>query len=85
MEFSDTSILRRMFGDDGMVKIKDVEIADSCNCECAQPQGAFPNSTPVGMAYVPFQAWEEPFDENTALMKGTIFPSLDKPFLARRV
>lgn len=40
----------------------------------------FPEMTPVGMAYVPFQQWEEPFPENIALEKGTIFPSLDLPF-----
>ena len=85
MEISDKGFFSRMFSDDNMVKVKDVEIADSCDCRCEQPQGKFPQNTPIGMAYVPFQEWEEPYDENTALMKGTIFPSLDKPFLGRRV
>lgn len=48
---------------------------------CPQPKGKFPESTPIGMAYVPFQKWEQPYDDNIALSRGTIFPSLDKPFI----
>ena len=36
------------------------------------------------MAYVPIQPFETPYDLPTALCRGTIFPSLDKPFLGRR-
>lgn len=49
--------------------------------ECPMPQGAFPKETPVAMAYVPVQMWEKPYDTATALARGTIFPSLDKPFI----
>lgn len=42
---------------------------------------SMPNVT-LAMAYVPFQKWEQPFDAVTALDRGTLFPSLDKPFLA---
>lgn len=35
----------------------------------------------LAMQYVPVQQWEEPYDEETALSRGTIFPALDKPFL----
>ena len=35
----------------------------------------------LAMSYVPIQQWETPYDENTALCRGTIFPALDKPFL----
>lgn len=38
----------------------------------------------VTMAYVPLQKWETPYDEMTALSRGTIFPSLDKPFVGGR-
>ncbi len=48
---------------------------------CPQPEGKFPENTPIGMAYIPFQKWERPYDENIALSRGTIFPSLDKPFI----
>lgn len=48
---------------------------------CPQPKGEFPPMTPIGMAYVPFQSWERPYDSEAALSRGTIFPSLDKPFI----
>ncbi len=35
----------------------------------------------LAMGFVPVQAWEEPYDNDLALARGTIFPSLDKPFL----
>lgn len=47
------------------------------------PKGRFPENTPIAMAYVPYQSWEETYSENVALEKGTIFPSLDLPFLGR--
>lgn len=52
--------------------------------EDAEPDGhlsAFPEETPLAMAYVPFQKWEKPYDPEAALCRGTIFPSLDKPFI----
>lgn len=49
--------------------------------ECPMPMGAFPKETPVAMAYVPMQMWERPYDAATGLARGTIFPSLDKPFI----
>ncbi len=51
-------------------------------CEgCPQPEGKFPEKTPIAMAYVPFQEWEKTYDAHIALCRGTIFPSLDKPFI----
>ena len=35
----------------------------------------------LAMGFVPVQAWEEPYAEDLALARGTIFPALDKPFL----
>ena len=58
----------------------------SSKCSAAgltAPKGRFPEDTPLAMAYVPYQSWEETYAENTALAKGTIFPSLDLPFLGR--
>ena len=43
-------------------------------------ESVFPAETPLAMAYVPFQKWEEPYAPNEALAAGTIFPSLDLPF-----
>ena len=44
--------------------------------------GRFPEETPLAMAYVPMQTWEEPYDMEEGFCRGTIFPSLDYPFLA---
>ncbi len=49
------------------------------------PVGEFPEHTPIGMAYVPFQQWEEPYPENKALEEGTIFPSLNLRFYGRKI
>ncbi|EMS72332.1 spore coat associated protein CotJA [Ruminiclostridium cellobioparum] len=35
----------------------------------------------VAMAYVPDQDWETPYDTLGGLDRGTLFPSLDKPWL----
>ena len=35
---------------------------------------------PLAMAYVPMQPWEKPYDLETGLRRGTIFPKLDLPF-----
>lgn len=43
-------------------------------------QPANPNM-PIGMAYVPDQVWETPYDLMDGFDRGTLFPSLDKPFL----
>ena len=51
--------------------------------ELTVPKGRFSENMPIAMAYVQYQSWEETYAENTALAKGTIFPSLDLPFLGR--
>lgn len=48
---------------------------------CPLPSGAFPEHTPLAMAYVPYQVWETPYETDVALQRGTIFRSLDKPFI----
>ncbi len=35
----------------------------------------------LAMAYVPKQEWETPYDAMDGLDRGTLFPSLDKPWL----
>lgn len=37
----------------------------------------------VGMAYVPWQQFGQVYDPKKALITGTIFPELDKPFTGR--
>ena len=41
----------------------------------------FPEETPVAMAYVPFQFFENEYETAVAFKKGTLFPELDKPFM----
>lgn len=36
----------------------------------------------LAIANIPIQQWEGLYDENTALLNGTIFPSLNMPFFA---
>lgn len=61
---------------------------DNINSKCSTdglniPVRKFPADTPLAMAYVPYQQWEDTYAENVALAKGTIFPSLDMPFLGK--
>ena len=39
----------------------------------------------VAMAYVPWQNFYKVYEPEKALMIGTIFPELNKPFLERRM
>jgi hypothetical protein len=57
------------------------EELDHKSDDCPMPASRFPKETPVAMAYVPYQFWEKPYDEDLGLSRGTIFPSLDKPFI----
>ena len=38
------------------------------------------NDMPIGMAYVPRQVWRDVYTKDKALMRGTLFAELDKPF-----
>ena len=51
---------------------------------CPFPKGRFPEDTPLAMAYVPMQKFGkvyEPYEADVGLSRGTIFPSIDKPFI----
>lgn len=43
-----------------------------------------PPHYPVGMGYVPVQDWETPYPMDQGFRFGTIFPSLNYPFLMGR-
>lgn len=47
------------------------------------PLKPFPDETPLAMAYIPFQQWQETYEESKAFARGTIFPCLDKPFIGK--
>lgn len=66
------------------------------NCGCNNPGNKIndtvqiqipvpPVASPMvlAMAYVPMQKICEVYDVETALMNGTLFPELDKPFLGK--
>ena len=38
------------------------------------------HNLPLAMAYVPMQTWQEIYECDKALMRGTVFCELDKPF-----
>ena len=42
---------------------------------------ALPNDTVPAMAYVPFQTDKTRYDDAEAFKSGTLYPSLNKPFL----
>ena len=48
---------------------------------CTPNPTPFPQSTPVAMAYIPFQQFGQLYPPEKGLKRGTIFPDLDKPFL----
>jgi len=53
-----------------------------CNCPPQSDLPALPETPVVAMAYVPFQTDNAVYDAAKALQRGTVFPVLDKPFLA---
>ena len=42
------------------------------------------DSYPIGMAYVPWQRWQQPYPIEQGFRRGTIFPELDLPFVMGR-
>jgi hypothetical protein len=47
------------------------------------PLTGCPDQPPVaGMAYVPWQALQSVYDADRGFTRGTVFPDLEKPFLA---
>ena len=64
-----------------------------CNCGresaasynvCQPGSSLSEQNAKVGIGYVPWQQWECTYPLDRALSSGTIFPSLDKPFLIGR-
>lgn len=50
----------------------------------AESRGYDRERFPVGMGYVPMQCWETPYPMAQGFQRGTIFPSLDYPFMMGR-
>lgn len=47
------------------------------------PDPLFPAGTPLAMAYVPMQRLENVYEPAHALLHGTLYPELDKPWLPK--
>ena len=75
MEIKDTGLLGILLSTDDEAQTKPE--AEACPIAATK----FPKEMPYAMAYVPFQTWQKPYDQNAALQRGTIFPCLDKPFI----
>lgn len=69
-----------MLGNMSLGKILSADEDDSTE-RCPLPVGRFPEDTPIAMAYIPYQSWEKPYEVSVGLARGTVFPSLDKPFI----
>ena len=58
------------------------------NCGCNVKNGCDKGREPVdemmpGMSYVPWQKWENIYNMEEGLERGTIFADLDKPYIGR--
>ena len=53
-----------------------------CRENVCAPTPTLPENPVVAMAYIPFQECNDVYPCDKALCVGTIFPVLDKPFLA---
>jgi len=50
--------------------------------QCSSREGSLPKCAPLAMSYVPTQASVNPaYEPNKALLRGTLFPGLDLPFM----
>lgn len=54
---------------------------DMSNVDRMENENVFPKHVSLAMAYVPYQPFENFFDNETALRRGTLFKALDQPFL----
>ena len=52
------------------------------NNKCTYRQGTLPSCAPLAVAMTPMQQCSEPaYDAHEALVRGTLFPGLDLPFM----
>lgn len=58
---------------------------DGCHIGSGSSNREPVDSMAPGMAFVPWQKWEDIYCMEKALERGTIFEQLDKPFLGGRV
>ena len=56
-------------------------ISENINIPENNMMTAFPEKTPLAMAYVPFQQWGRTYESHEGFHRGTLFPDLDLPFM----
>ena len=63
-----------------------MEKFDQETLEAVMPEenGLFPEKISLAMSYVPNQPFQNLYDEPTALSRGTLFKSLDFPFVGAK-
>ena len=62
-----------------------MEKFDQETLEAVMPEvGLFPEKISLAMSYVPNQPFQHLYDEPTALSRGTLFKSLDFPFVGAK-
>ena len=62
-----------------------LELFDQETLEAVMPgESMFPKNISLAMSYVPNQPFENLYDEPTALSRGTLFKSLDFPFVGAK-
>ncbi len=66
-----------------MVDITRATPSRDCPCNCVTT--ALPENPVVTMAYVPFQLDKTAYSPERALMEGTLFTTLNKPFHGRSI
>lgn len=57
-----------------------------CSCkDCpVSNRNKYLENAPLAMGYIPWQNFNETFNQEKALAVGTVFPELCKPFCGRR-
>ena len=59
-------------------------MSGNSNCSCPENISTGSADYVLAMAYVPWQQFSTVYEPDRALSAGTIFPELDKPFLAAK-
>lgn len=73
---------REFLFDDPAVRnaLRGIKMTESDN-DCVN-MSALPDPTVLAMAYIPMQFYRDTYEIEEGFNKGTVFPELDKPFLA---
>ena len=71
---------KRKKGEEAVLELFDQETLESVMPD----ESMFPKNISLAMSYVPNQPFDNLYDEPTALSRGTLFKSLDFPFVGAK-